>query len=56
MQLATQTGLCLGPRFIVSSELLALGEMEFVYMLTPGKGLPLPRFEPATRPDPGLQA
>ena len=33
-----------------------LGEMEFVHMLTPGKGLPLPRFEPATRPEPGLQA
>ena len=25
-------------------------------MLTPGKGLPLPRIEPATRPEPGLQA
>ena len=35
--LATQTGLCLGPRFIVSSEGLALGEMEFAHMLTPGE-------------------
>ena len=33
--LATQTGLCLGPRFIVSPEGLGLWEMEFAHMFTP---------------------
>ena len=32
-RLATQTSLCLGPRFILSSEGLALGEMEFEHIL-----------------------
>ena len=34
-RLATQTGRCLGPRFIVSSEGHALGEIDFAHMLTP---------------------
>ena len=37
-RLATQTGLCLGPWFIrVSTEGLAVGEIEFAHMLTPGE-------------------
>ena len=55
LHLATQTGLCLGPRFIVSSEGLGEGWSLYTYLLQ-DKVFPLPRIESATRPEPGLQA